>query len=104
MIGHIAAQTYTNFHVDKAFIGVGGININDGLTEYNLEDALVKKPLIQNAQQRIVVADSSKIGRATFTSVARLSVVDSLITDADIPDEYIKSFQEFGIEVIIAEI
>ena len=102
MIGHIAAQTYTEFHVDKAFIGVGGISLADGLTEYSLEDAIVKKPLIQNAHQRIVVADSSKIGRATFTSVAHLAVVDTLITDAGISEEYSQSLEELGIEVLIA--
>jgi len=63
----IAARTNTDFHVDEALIGVGGISLQDGLTEYILEDALVKKPLIQDAKQRIVVADSSNIGRTTFT-------------------------------------
>lgn len=101
MVGHIAEQTYSNLHVDKAFIGVGGISLEDGLTEYNLEDALVKKPLIQNAHQRIVVADSSKIGRTTFTTVAPLSMVNTIVTDSDIPGEIKKSLQEQGIEVLI---
>ena len=101
MVGHIAEQTYSNLHVDKAFIGVGGISLEDGLTEYNLEDALVKKPLIQNAHQRIVVADSSKIGRTTFTTVAPLSMVNTIVTDSDIPGEIKKSLQDQGIEVLI---
>jgi len=52
-----------------------GISLEDGLTEYNLKDALLKKPLTQKAQQRIVVADSSKIGCTTFTYVVPLSTV-----------------------------
>lgn len=104
MIGNIAAQTYADFHVDKAFIGVGGISEEDGLTEYNLEDAIVKKPMIQNAQQRIVVADSTKIGRTTFTSFAPLSMVDTLITDSQIPAEALSKFEELGIEVMVVEV
>jgi DeoR/GlpR family transcriptional regulator of sugar metabolism len=104
MIGQIAAQTYSEFHVDKAFIGVGGISLDDGLTEYNLEDALVKKTMIQNAHQRIVVADSSKFGRTTFTSIAQLSMVDTLVTDSDITPEAVKSLEDLGIEVLIASI
>ena len=104
MTGPIAARTYADFHVDKAFIGVGGISLQDGLTEYNLEDALVKKALIQNAQQRIVVADSSKFGRTTFTSVAPLSLVDIIITDSDIRSEILESLQELGIQVIVAPV
>lgn len=104
MIGHIAARTYADFHVDKAFIGVGGMSLADGVTEYNLEDALVKKPLLENSQQRIIVADSSKIGRTTFTSVAPLALVNTLITDSDIRREALKSLQDLGIEVLIAEV
>jgi DeoR/GlpR family transcriptional regulator of sugar metabolism len=104
MTGHIAAQTYSDFHVDKAFIGVGGLSLEDGLTEYNLEDALVKKIMIQNAQQRIVVADSSKFGRTTFTSVAQLSMVNTIVTDEEIPKEIHTALQEMGIEVLIAQL
>jgi len=104
MTGHIAARTYSDFHVDKAFIGVGGMSVEDGLTEYNLEDALVKKPLLQNAHQRIVVADSSKIGRTTFASVAPLSLVNTLITDSDLPHEVLQDLQKLGIEVLLVEI
>lgn len=104
MIGNIAAQTYSEFHVDKAFIGVGGISEEEGLTEYNLEDAIVKKPMIQNAHQRIVVADSSKIGRATFTSIAPLSIVDTLITDSYIPEESRSTLEALGIEVLVVEV
>jgi len=104
MIGHIAARTYADFHVDKAFIGVGGMSLEDGLTEYNLEDALVKKPLLQNAHQRIVVTDSSKLGRTTFTSVAPLSRVNTLVTDSDISREVLQDLQKLGIEVLVVEI
>ena len=41
------------FRVRNGYIyAVDNISLQDGLTEHNLEDALVKKPLIQNAQQR----------------------------------------------------
>jgi DeoR/GlpR family transcriptional regulator of sugar metabolism len=104
MIGSIAARTYSDFHVDKAFIGVGGISLDAGLTEYNLEDAMVKKPMIQNAQQRIVVADSSKVGRTTFTAVAPLTVANTLVTDSDIDRTMLKALQDLGIEVMIAKV
>ncbi|HSA62520.1 MAG TPA: DeoR/GlpR family DNA-binding transcription regulator [Nitrospiraceae bacterium] len=103
MTGNIACQTFAGFHVDKAFIGVGGVSIKDGLTEYNLEDALVKQSLIQNASQRIVVADSSKIGKTTFTTVGPLSLVDIIVTDSDIAPGSLKALEECGIEVMIAE-
>jgi DeoR/GlpR family transcriptional regulator of sugar metabolism len=103
MIGDIAARSYADFHVDKAFIGVGGISFEDGLTEYNLEDAMVKKHLIRNAHQRILVADSSKFERTTFTSIAPLNVINTIITDSDISDDIVESLQRIGIQVLVAQ-
>jgi DeoR family fructose operon transcriptional repressor len=65
---------------------------------------MVKKPMIQNAQQLIVVADSSKVGRTTFTAVAPLTVANTLVTDSDIDRTMAKALQDLGIEVMIAKV
>jgi DeoR/GlpR family transcriptional regulator of sugar metabolism len=103
MIGHIAQETYSQFHVDKAFIGVGGLNLNSGLTEYNLEDALVKKPLLKNSQRKIVVAEGEKFGRTAFATIGPLSSIDTIITDESAPQEMIKSLRDMDIEVIVVQ-
>lgn len=103
MIGHISEQTYSEIHVDKAFIGIGGISLQDGLTEYNLEDSLVKRSLIKTARHIIVVADASKIGRTTFTSVSPLSAIDTIVTDPAASTIIVQSLREAGIQVVISE-
>jgi DeoR family transcriptional regulator, fructose operon transcriptional repressor len=100
LIGHIAERTFQEFRIDKAFIGVGGISLENGLTEYNLEDTLVKRNLINNAEQIIVLTDSSKLGKTRFSFVAPLSVVDVLITDNRGTDEVLQGFRNQGIEVL----
>ncbi len=103
MIGEISQNTFREFHVDKAFIGVGGISMKDGLTEYNIEDAAIKKILIESAQVRIVLADSTKIGRTTFASIAPLTAIDRLVTDSRISENALDEFTVLGIDVIVAE-
>jgi DeoR/GlpR family transcriptional regulator of sugar metabolism len=102
MIGHMANQAYREFHVDKAFIGVGGLSLETGLTEYNLEDALVKRPLLEKANRRIVVADGSKFNRTTFATIGPLSAIDTVITDGSAPTEVIQALENLGIQVLIA--
>jgi DeoR/GlpR family transcriptional regulator of sugar metabolism len=104
MVGAIPVRTYADFHVDKAFVGVGGISLEDGLTEYNLEDALVKQALLRNARQRIVVADSSKFGRTTFTAVAPLRQVDTVVTDSGLEPALRQALEAQGIEVLIVPV
>jgi len=103
MTGAIPQRVYGDLHVDKAFIGIGGVSLEDGLTEYNLEDALVKKALVASAGKIIVLADGSKIGRTTFAAVAPLSRVDTVITDSTAPLQVIESLRQKGIHVVIAD-
>jgi DeoR/GlpR family transcriptional regulator of sugar metabolism len=103
MIGPIPEQVYQEFHVDKAFIGIGGINLEVGLTEYNIEDTQIKKILIRSAREKIVVADGSKFGVTTFASVAALTAVDKIVTDKTAPPDVVAQIREQGVEVILAD-
>ena len=99
MVGGLAEQSYREFFVDKLFLGVGGLSVEAGLTEYSLEDALVKRAMIKNAKERFVVADASKLNRVAFVHVAALSDVHALITDASADDAIVHRIQESGIRI-----
>jgi len=103
MIGPIPEQVYQELHVDKAFIGIGGISLEDGLTEYNIEDTQIKKMLIRSAREKIVVADGSKFGVTTFASVAPLTAVDKIVTDKSAPVQILEQIRKQGVEVIIVD-
>lgn len=102
MTGHIAKRAYQNFWVDKAFLGIGGLDVNAGLTEYNLEDALVKQAIVDHAEKVIVIADSSKLGRTSFAWVASLASIYTLVTDWMAPPDLLDEIREHGVEVIVA--
>lgn len=102
MVGSIPEKVYSELHVDKAFIGIGGISLEDGLTEFNMEDARVKQILMESAREVIVVADSSKFGDTTFTTVSPLTSVDKIVTDRSIDQQYLSEIEKLGVEVILA--
>jgi len=104
MIGGIPKDVYSSYHTDKAFIGIGGISLENGLTEYNIEDSEIKKVLFENSLQKIIVADSSKFGVTTFNSVGPLEAVDTIVTDADAPPAMVETIRNLGIEVLLADI
>lgn len=103
MIGSFTEQMCSQIHVDRAFVGFGGLTLEEGLTEYNLEDAMVKRALLRSAHQKIAVIDSSKFGRVTFVSVGPLTVVDIIVTDAHAPPDMVAALRDLGVQVIIAE-
>lgn len=103
MVGHIAERTFSDFHVDKAFIGIAGVNRENGLTEYNLEDAMVKKAILANSEINIFLVDSTKLGRTVFSQVAPLSVADIIVTDWNASKSIVDELTDYGVEVIIAQ-
>jgi DeoR/GlpR family transcriptional regulator of sugar metabolism len=103
LIGSIPEKVYRDLHVDKAFIGIGGVDPTDGLTEYNLEDAQTKQVLIQSAREKIVVADGTKFGITTFVSVASIPSIDTIVTDRSAPEEMVSQLRRSGVDVIIAD-
>jgi DeoR/GlpR family transcriptional regulator of sugar metabolism len=104
MVGPIAEETFQRFHVDKVFIGVAGVDLEAGLTEYNLDDARVKEHLIRSGQRHILLVDSGKLGRRKFAAVARLSDIHEIVTDDKIEDDYYHALQKMGITVHVVEI
>ena len=81
---------------------MGGVDFTAGLTEYNLDDSQIKKALIRNAKDVILVADTSKFNKVAFTFVAPISVVNRIVTDNSIDSETTKKIKEANIELIIA--
>lgn len=104
MVGQIAEQTFQRFHVDKVFVGVAGVDLDAGLTEYNVDDARVKEQLISSGGRRILLVDSSKLGRRKFAGVARLSQIHEIVTDDKIEDDYHRALQKMGITVHVVEV
>lgn len=96
MIGDLAQRTYKELHVDKAFVGIGGVSLADGLTEYNVEDAMVKRELLHSANQVYLLADSSKFGRTTFTTVGQIEQVGTFITDSGISTDMVDGLTARG--------
>ena len=58
--------------------------------------------MIKAAAHVYLVADSTKIGRSSFTRLGSLDVIQSLITDDGIPDRVAREFERRGVEVLIA--
>ena len=103
MIGATARAMTKTMHVDKALIGVGGIDVVMGCSEFNVEDAEVKQQFIESAKQVIVLADSTKLGRVVFASVCPIESVDVLVTDATIDPAQVAAFEAAGVRVVVAE-
>jgi len=103
LIGHNAVRTLKEYILDKAFIGVAGISFDCGFTLFNMNDALVKRVLVERAKEVIILADATKIGMARHAFFCGLETADKLITDRRITPQDKAMLESRGIEVILAD-
>lgn len=101
MVGESALAHYRKMRVDTAFLGVAGINATAGATDFNLDDAELKRLLVESARRVIVLADHTKIGQENFAQVAEISDLDLLITDSRANPREINKLRDAGLEVLL---
>lgn len=102
LIGPIADTSIKNLNVDKAFIGITGIDIKKGITATDPIEAQTKKYIIESAKKVIALCDHSKLGHVSINFVAPLEKIDILITDSEADDKFINKVKELDIKVIIS--
>src|SRR3990172_2605522 len=102
LVGSAAAQTLQGLNVDVAFIGVNGISVERGLTTFNEEEAEINRAMVYAAQRAVVVADHSKLEKATLVQICPINAVGLLVTDREARVEHVELFQQAGLEVVLA--
>ena len=100
--GDRAADYFEDVLAGKLFLATAGVALDSGLTLPSFADLQLKQAMIRAASHVYLVADSTKIGRSSFTRLGALDVIHSFITDDGIRDEDVRAFESRGIKVIIA--
>lgn len=95
-------QGLHNVRCSKLFFSCDGFSIEDGVTSAFVEEAHLTESMMNIAQQRILLADSSKIGKCGFGRICGLEDVDTLITDSGISESLKAKIEALGVDVIIA--
>lgn len=102
--GTLAANLISNIYPTICILGVNGITADDGITTSAYSETLINKEALQRCRgKKIVVADSSKIGKTFCFSSADIKDIDILITDSDANSKELKKIKEQGVQIILAD-
>lgn len=81
-IGAVALEQLRQLNFDKAFLGMNGID-KDFLTTPDIEEATIKRTVLDNAKESFVLADASKIGQFSFVKVAAVEKASIICQSSD---------------------
>lgn len=88
MTGKLTEMTLEHFTIDQAFISVGGLSPENGLSDYDVGESMISKQMIGVSKEVIVLADSSKLGIDSFCKFASLTAADIVISNDPLPSPW----------------
>ena len=102
LVGPDAEATLSRFRFDVYLMTASGLTVDAGVTEWNTEDAAVKRAALAASRHTVLVADAAKFGAEAFVRVCPLSAVDQLVTDAALSREHRQELAAAGAELVVA--
>ncbi|MDR1506264.1 MAG: DeoR/GlpR family DNA-binding transcription regulator [Treponema sp.] len=99
LVGPIALDTISRLNVRLAFVGTDGFSLERGMTTHLVEGAEIVKAMKLRTETTVLLADSSKSGRAGFIGVLPLSKMDLIITDNGLDGAVAEELSGAGISI-----
>jgi len=104
LVDPLGGLIFDRVHVDSAFLGCNGVDVDGGITNVNLPEAEMKRRMMAAAKRTIVLADGSKLGRISTARLCPIADIDLLITGGDIEIESLTHLQESGLAIRIPDV
>jgi len=99
LVGNSVVEYIKGLRLHIAFVGARSMSADMGLGEENEEEVDVKKTLLNIAQKRVAMVDSSKYGGVSLVTFAKWGMIDLLITDGHLKPMQRKALKKCGIKV-----
>lgn len=101
--GLLGQDLLKKIHTDIAFVSARGFSVDNGLTDFSIYEADLKRECVKYSAKTIALVDHTKFGSASISSYASLDDINIVITDSGITDETLSVYRESGVEVIVAK-
>jgi DeoR/GlpR family transcriptional regulator of sugar metabolism len=99
-VGPLTENILKGLHVDTAFMGTIGLSEANGLTTTDPAEAFTKRLVISRAHSVVALADSTKLGKESFSHFADLKDIGTLITDDAADPDFLRKMAKRGVNVI----
>lgn len=99
LIGHSVAKSLTSIFADMVIFGAAAISFSRGVM---VHDPDAQREMLQAGRKRVLVVDSSKIGREATYRLCGIEQCDLIITDKGISSEDLARLRQ-STEVQVAE-
>jgi DeoR/GlpR family transcriptional regulator of sugar metabolism len=101
LLGPQTEQMLASIHSRSLFMSVAGI-LEGGLYNQNLLLVQAEQRMMQQVQQVVLMADSTKFGQQALVKLCTLDAIDVVVTDAGLDAQHRKQIEYAGCKIYVA--
>lgn len=95
-----AVQAAQGINFDQVFMGVTSYCEPAGFLCGVDDETVLKQAVMQQAEQKVILMDSSKIGVKNTYSICKLCDVDFIVSDGSLPEYFLEECQKYGVQIL----
>lgn len=99
-IGPMATAALSELRGYIAFIGADGLSREFGLSASDLDSSHLYALAVRNSRKAVLLADHSKFLAPSLFKIVDCSAISQVVTDRRPNDEWMRYFEELGIDVV----
>lgn len=100
-VGIDSSDVMHKYNIHKAFMATTAISINNGLTNSDNQEYIIKREIVKKARKSYVLLHHSKFGKSALVTYAELDQIDGIISDQALPSDYQDYAKEHQIDIQI---
>jgi len=101
-LGSACLEQISRYRADHAILSCGALDPGGGIMDFDLEDAMCARAMIDQAESVTLIVDSSKFDRVAMAKVCDLDMIDRLVTDTPPPPPLQELVRKNGVELLVA--
>ena len=102
LTGSMCVNFLNLFCVDKVIISVDGLSVENGITEYNTEEASVLRQMLHIGRVKMVLGEFTKFKEVGLNKICEVDDVDDIFTDWNFKFYDLKQWKNHSVRIHIA--
>jgi DeoR/GlpR family transcriptional regulator of sugar metabolism len=100
LFGKQCINSILSYNVDMALLAVNAISLENGITDFRLEEISILNAFMKSSRMNVVVADHSKFDRVACMNVCEIETIDCILTDRNINPNLLEKYRSAGVRII----
>ena len=101
--GLLGEDLLKKIHTDIAFVSARGFSVENGLTDFSIYEADLKRRCVKSSAKTIALIDHTKFNTTSISSYASLDDLNMVITDFGLSENTKDIYEKAGVNLVIAK-